>query len=73
MIRDLKADPYEWQYVHNCIEVQVDNAKEALETFYRGQKLRRKASKVLFCEEKKSELALTCTMIVKTLMFFMKS
>ena len=46
-LRNLRTDAYEWQYVHESIEVQVDSAKEALETFYRGQKRRREAKTAL--------------------------
>ena len=45
--RCLRSDAFEWQYVHESIEVQVDSAKEALETFYRGQKRRREAKTAL--------------------------
>lgn len=53
-LRELRADSFEWQYVHGCVEVQVDNAKEALETFYRGQKRRREASTALNANSSRS-------------------
>ncbi len=45
--KSLMGDNYGWQYVHGCVEVEVDSAKEALETFYRGQKRRREAATAL--------------------------
>ena len=59
----MKADPYEWQYVHGCIEVQVDSAKEALETFYRGQKRRREAATALNAQSSRSHSIFTIRLI----------
>lgn len=50
----LRADSYDCQYVHDCNEVQVESAREALETFYRGQKRRRVAHTALNIESSRS-------------------
>ena len=52
--RQLRSDAYDWQYVHDSVEVQVQDAREALETFHRGQKKRSQAATALNAQSSRS-------------------
>jgi len=52
--KQLRSDAYDWQYVHDSVEVQVQDAREALETFHRGQKRRREAATALNAQSSRS-------------------
>jgi len=52
--KDLRSDAYDWQYVHKSKEIQVQDAREALETFHRGQEQRKKASTALNAQSSRS-------------------
>ena len=53
--RDLRQDPTSgWQFVNECVEVQVTSAQEAMEVFHQGQKRRRVAHTTLNAQSSRS-------------------
>ena len=53
--RDLRQDPASgWQFVNECVEVQVTSAQEAMEVFHQGQKRRRVAHTTLNAQSSRS-------------------